>query len=163
MNVIERITNRTKQSALTRQAHRLSTQTLPIRLRSHCSCSVATSWQQSGSASLLASLLLWGFDSLKGRGSEGVNYIFKPCQPSPLHPLEGLLFRFGCRHGNAKFTQASALLSLAVIVTLAAFVRTRYLKCFWMNSTINGWVWGLADESSDEELGRWTTGRWMNK
>lgn len=49
------------------KADRLSTQTLPNRLKSHCSCSVATSWQQSGGASLLASSPLWSFDRLKGQ------------------------------------------------------------------------------------------------
>lgn len=49
------------------KADRLSTQTLPNRLKSHCSCSAATSWQQSGGASLLASSPLWSFDRLKGQ------------------------------------------------------------------------------------------------
>lgn len=123
------------------KADRLSTQTLPNRLKSHCSCSAATSWQQSGGASLLALSPLWSFDRLKGqrgrrRGrKDGGGQLYFQMLPTCFASLAWMdanyfFFPSCCRHTSANPTQASTPLLMGVRTCVAAFLKTKGWKVF---------------------------------
>lgn len=123
------------------KADRLSTQTLPNRLKSHCSCSVATSWQQSGGASLLASSPLWSFDRLKGqrgrrRGrKDGGGQLYFQMLPTCFASLAWMDANYFfspscCRHTSANPTQASTPLLMGVRTCVAALLKTKAWKVF---------------------------------